>query len=101
MHITPDFENPGNVAFIFCQSFAPFDELNIDRVKHKQGNFECAMLVNDLRDKEHVNPDEFYIVMFTKNEESKPNIILKFTRPIGSFRLDPLRQWSIEPFKVP
>ena len=50
MHITPDATDPSKIAFSFYQNAPPFGELNIGRVKHPQGNFECAMLVNDLRD---------------------------------------------------
>ena len=51
------------------------------------------MLVNDLREKDDVDPEEFFIVMFTKNADSEPCLILKFTR-------DKFSQWSIIPFSV-
>ena len=54
--------------------------MGIDRVKEPQGNFECAMLVNDLRKFEEVDVNSFYVVLFTKNADSDPCRILKFKR---------------------
>ena len=54
--------------------------MGIDRVRQPKDNFECAMLVNDLREFEEVDVNSFYVALFTKNADPVPCRILKFSR---------------------
>ena len=73
----------------------------MDRIEYPKGNFDCAMLVNDLRSTEHINPHEFLVVLFTANACSEPACILKFNRPSDTPRKQgKLVPWSFKAYPV-
>ena len=67
MYIVPNTQNKEKINFVFHHYKSPYNELKIDRIEYPKGNFDCAMLVNDLRSAERVNQHEFLIVLFTAN----------------------------------
>ena len=78
VHIVPNTENPSMINFIFFRDTAPFQSVGLSRV-HRH-SFDCAVLVNDLRDSMRSDLNQFLAILFTKNDSTVPFTIVKFTR---------------------
>ena len=80
VHIVPNTEDASMINFIFFRDTSPFHTVGINKVA--RDGFDCADLVNDLRDPVTSDQNQFIAILFTKNDSTIPFTTVKFSRSL-------------------